>query len=304
LSEASPRGIVESPSPEFQLGGVTSLPTFEDVDMRRETMKVLLPMILLGTCMMNGLHETAAAAADPLADRFEKKVYKAASGLALPYRYLRPAKIEAGKKYPVVIFLHGAGERGTENETPLVHGVKKFATDEFLTKYPCFVIVPQCPTKSKWVEVDWTLDRHQMPDAPSVPMQATLDLLDELLKKEPIDPTRQYVSGLSMGGYGTWDLIQRFPERFAAAVPVCGGGDEKQAKKIAKVPVWAFHGAKDTAVKPERSRRMIAAMKEAGGAPKYTEYPDVGHNSWVPAYNDLKLYEWLFSQKTAVAVKE
>src|SRR5207244_7702516 len=118
-----------------------------------------------------------------------------------------------------------------------------------------------------------------------------------LQKEFSIDPKRLYITGLSMGGYGTWDLISRHPELFAAAAPICGGGDEDQAEKIAKLPIWIFHGAKDQAVPVERSRNMVTALKKAGGEPKYTEYPDVGHDSWVRAYKDPELFAWLFAQK-------
>src|SRR5262249_52824913 len=111
------------------------------------------------------------------------------------------------------------------------------------------------------------------------------------------DQKRIYVTGLSMGGYGTWDVIGRRPDLFAAAVPVCGGGDETQAATIARVPIWAFHGARDGVVKPARSWNMVAALKKAGGHPGYTEYPDVGHDSWVPTYRDPVLFQWLFAQK-------
>ena len=124
----------------------------------------------------------------------------------------------------------------------------------------------------------------------------TLLLIETLLKEQPIDPKRIYITGLSMGGYGTWDLMVRRPELFAAAAPVCGGADEATAEKIKHIPVWAFHGAKDTAVKPQRSRNMIEALKKAGASPKYTEYADVGHDSWNPAYKDPEFYKWLFAQ--------
>ncbi|MCA9047007.1 MAG: prolyl oligopeptidase family serine peptidase, partial [Planctomycetaceae bacterium] len=128
-----------------------------------------------------------------------------------------------------------------------------------------------------------------------------LELLDQLIKTHAIDEDRIYVMGLSMGGYGTWDLLARHPEKFAAGVPICGGGDEKQAAKIKEMPIWVFHGDADTAVKVERSRNMVAAIKEAGGKPKYTEYPGVGHNSWTPAINEPEILPWLFSQKRAAA---
>lgn len=220
-----------------------------------------------------------------------------ANGMSLPYRLLRPAKEEKGTTYPLVIFLHGAGERGTENETPIVHGVKEFATPGARKDFPCFLIAPQCPDGKRWVEVDWSLRSHEMPKDPSEPEALLLKLLHSLEQSHPIDKSRIYVTGLSMGGYGVWDLISRYPNRFAAAVPVCGGGDESQGIQAAKIPVWAFHGAKDGVVIPERSRNMIEALKKAGANPKYTEYADVGHDAWNRAYADPAMMRWLFSQK-------
>ncbi|MEX0728325.1 MAG: prolyl oligopeptidase family serine peptidase, partial [Planctomycetaceae bacterium] len=226
----------------------------------------------------------SAMSEEDLADRFEKLAFESSDKQMLPYRFLKPAAPVADQKYPLVVFLHGAGERGTDNIAPLVHGVKTFASDEFLEKYPCFVVVPQCPEEMKWVDVDWTLDAGTMPAEPTGPMRWTQELIDKLIAEFPIDNKRLYITGLSMGGFGTWDAIQRYPEKFAAAAPVCGGGDPNQVKQCANVPIWAFHGAKDEVVKVNRSREMIAAIKALGGKPRYTEYPEVGHDSWVPAY--------------------
>jgi predicted peptidase len=137
---------------------------------------------------------------------------------------------------------------------------------------------------------------HKMPEKPSSPAQLALDVIAEMQKEHPIDGDRLYVMGLSMGGYGTWDLIQRYPDLFAAAVPICGGGDESSADRI-KAPVWAFHGDQDQAVPVARSRNMIDALKKAGRQPKYTEYPGVGHDSWRNAFADKELLTWLFAQK-------
>jgi predicted peptidase len=230
-----------------------------------------------------------APAAEP-----EAKEYKA-DGKTLPYRLLRPEGTEVGKKYPLVVFLHGAGERGTDNEKQLVHGVGQFVENR--DKYPCFLIAPQCPDGKKWVEVDWSADSHTQPKEPGEVGRLTLGLIEKAIKDLPVDPKRVYLTGLSMGGYGAWDLAARRPDLFAAVAPVCGGADEATAGKVKDLPVWAFHGAKDTAVKPARSRNMIAALEKAGGKPKYTEYPDVGHNSWDPAYRDPELFQWLFAQK-------
>lgn len=227
----------------------------------------------------------------------DKRTYTDAKGKTLPYRLLKPEEVDAKQKYPLVIFLHGAGERGTDNDKQLVHGVPEFAKPEHRKKYPCFLIAPQCPANVKWVDCDWGALSHKQPGEPTEPLRQTLELIDAMQKEFPIDPKRIYITGLSMGGYGVWDALARKPELFAAAVPVCGGGDEETAPKIAKVPVWAFHGAKDGAVKPVRSRNMIEALKKAGGEPKYTEYPTVGHDSWVPAYRDGEMFKWLFDQK-------
>jgi predicted peptidase len=241
------------------------------------------------------LSACAGQAKDPLP--MEKHEFEDARGQKLPYRLLKPLVVEKGKRYPLVVFLHGAGERGTDNEKQLIHGVPQFATEENRKKYPCFLIAPQCPEGKRWVEVDWGADSHKLPKEPSEPARLTLELIHRSMKELPIDPDRVYVTGLSMGGYGTWDLVARRPDLFAAAAPVCGGADEATAATIKHVPVWVFHGAKDTAVKPARSRNMVAALEKAGGKPKYTEYPDVGHNSWDNAYRDPEFYKWLFAQR-------
>ena len=235
--------------------------------------------------------------ADELADRFEKRPFKNADGQTLLYRLLKPAQVEAGKKYPLVLFLHGAGERGNDNTKPLIHGVKTFATAEFLEKYPCYVVVPQCPENTKWADIDWTVEKVIFPEKESEPATLAMKCLDGIEKEFPIDTDREYVTGLSMGGFGTWDAIVRHPQRFAAAVPVCSGVNLSKAPVIAHLPIWAFHGAKDQVVKVERSREIITALKTAGGNPKYTEYPDVGHDSWNGAYKDREMYEWLFAQR-------
>lgn len=219
------------------------------------------------------------------------------TGPALPYRLLKPQNYDPNVKYPLVLFLHGAGERGTDNEKQLVHGVREFVKPENREKYPCFLVAPQCPDAAQWVSVPWDADAHDMPAEPSRPLRLALALVDALQREYSIDADRLLITGLSMGGYGTWDAISRHPDKFAAAVPVCGGGDLAQAQRIAQVPLWAFHGADDTVVKPQRSRGMIAAVKEAGGQPKYSELAGVGHDSWNPAYASDEMMAWLFAQK-------
>jgi predicted peptidase len=237
------------------------------------------------------------ARAQKPADLLEKKTIPDAKGKTLPYRLLKPDNYDPKQSYPLVVFLHGAGERGTDNDKQLVHGVGDFASAENRQKYPCFLIAPQCPNESKWCEVDWGALSHTMPKEPSEPARLTLELIAAMQKDFSIDAKRIYLTGLSMGGYGTWDLLARRPDLFAAGVPICGGGDEATAATIAKIPIWAFHGDKDTAVKVVRSRNMIEALKKADGVPKYTEYPGVGHNSWSKAYSDPEMMKWLFAQK-------
>jgi predicted peptidase len=175
--------------------------------------------------------------------------------------------------------------------------MNEFASDAVMEKYPAFVVAPQCGDGEQWVNVPWTDDQHTMPAKPSPYMKLTLEMVDNLIQALPVDTSRIYITGLSMGGFGTWDAVQRRPDFFAAAVPICGGGDTAEAKKIAHVPIWAFHGDEDGVVKPKRSRDMVAALKAAGGKPRYTEFITTGHDSWVQTYRNPEMYEWLFSQK-------
>lgn len=213
------------------------------------------------------------------------------------YRLLKPAKIEQGKQYPLVLFLHGAGERGTDNVKQLLYLPQWIVEPANREKYPCFLIAPQCRESKRWAEVDWSKDVADPMPPLGDQMKVVLKIVDEVLASQPVDRRRLYLTGLSMGGYGSWDLGMRQPERFAAVAPVCGGGDETQAAKLKDVPVWAWHGDQDKAVPVERSRRMIEAIRKAGGSPKYTELPGVGHNSWNQAYHgEGNLLEWMFAQ--------
>jgi predicted peptidase len=229
----------------------------------------------------------------------EKKTYAGSDGKALKYRLLKPEGYTPDTKttFPLVVFLHGAGERGDNNTAQLKHVVPEFLTPEHRKDYPCFLIAPQCPEGQKWADVDWSAATHKQPKEPSEPMKLLIELIPKLEKEYPIDTKRVYLAGLSMGGYGTWDLLARHPDWFAAGVPVCGGGDETTAPTVAKIPVWVFHGDKDPSVKVARSRNMVAALKKAGGEPKYTEYQGVAHDSWTPAFREPELWKWLFAQK-------
>ncbi len=228
-------------------------------------------------------------------DRFEPRVFGDGTS-ELPYRLLVPRDYDSRERYPLVLFLHGAGQRGNDNVRQLEHGVLGFATNVRMARHPAFVVAPQCPAGLQWVDTPWSAPSHTMPPEPSEPLRLVVELLGALREEFSIDPERVYVTGLSMGGFGTWDLLQRHPERFAAGVPICGGGDPAHAETLAHVPLWAFHGDRDTIVRVERTREMIDAIENAGGEPRYTELPGVGHGSWDAAYTDDALYTWLFSQ--------
>ena len=220
------------------------------------------------------------------------------AGEAIEFRsqVLPPPVVEQGRRYPLVLFLHGAGERGRDNEKQLEYLPTWMAEPSLRERYPCFLIAPQCRDGERWVDVSWA-DKKSLPQGPpSTDLRAAIALIDHVIAHEPIDPDRVYLTGLSMGGYGTWDLAARQPERFAAILPICGGGDETTAPRLARLPIWCFHGDADTVVPVERSRNMIAAVRAAGGCPRYSELPGVGHDSWTPAYRDPAVLQWLFGQ--------
>lgn len=227
---------------------------------------------------------------------FNAKRFLASNVLDLGYRFLAPEVLKEGETYPLVLFLHGAGERGDDNEKQLIHVVQELAKSPMREQHPCFVVAPQCPADNRWVEVDWSEDEHEMPVQTSRPLKATLELLEELQQEFPIDPKRIYICGLSMGGFGTWDAIQRHPKKFAAAIPICGGGDPAHADKIDQIPIWVFHGDEDGAVKVKRSRTMVDALRQQGSDVIYTEYPGVGHNCWAQTAENRLVWDWLFAQ--------
>jgi len=402
------------------------------------------------------LSTSSARAADATIKDFEAREQKDEYGNVLQYRLFKPAGYDPAKKYPVILFLHGAGERGGDN-TKQVRDALHFTKESVQKDHPAFVIAPQCPgerlafqvwgsgkvfdqtyndyeksastwksysiqlsklpagpktrlylinqperkppndaaggapasstfrnvrihesvkgekvnppapidfrkssldikqgkgkievsedgaaitltadmklkipfeytvTKDtvlefefmsasrgsahavsldtddqldfRWVQVEWGGKTHTMPKQPSIPMKLAMASLDQVRKEFSIDEKRIYITGLSMGGYGTWDAIARYPGLFAAAVPVCGGADELTAPQVKDLPIWCFHGGADTTVPTQRSRNMIEALKKAGGSPKYTEFPGVGHNSWDKAYSTAEMIQWLFEQK-------
>lgn len=215
----------------------------------------------------------------------------------LRYRILTP-DYDTMRTYPLVIFLHGSGERGNDNEAQLKWGVGNFATDQNMVLYPAIIIAPQCPEHQQWAnfKVYSSSAGMQLQSEPSPSMKLLIGLVHKLIKDMPVDTNRIYITGLSMGGFGTYDAIERYPNLFAAAMPVAGGGDPSKASLIAHIPIWDFHGAEDAAVDPRLSRIMMEALWKAGAHPGYTEYPGVGHFSWLHAYSDPVVLAWLFRQ--------
>jgi predicted peptidase len=249
-------------------------------------MKTLL--LLLSFLLMTPVLSRAAAMETGFLNATVRK-----GELSLPYVVYVPRNYSADRRWPVILFLHGAGERG-ENGLPQTQVGIGTAIRMNPERFPCVVVMPQCPAGKSW----GAGIPNFSPDAPDI-ADLALAALDETVRKYNGDPDRLYLTGLSMGGYGTWYIGSKHPGKFAALLPVCGGGrPAEMAPALKSIPIWAFHGDADTAVPVQRSREMVEAIKAAGGAAiKYTEYPGVAHNSWDRAYGDPDAITWLLSHK-------
>ena len=234
-------------------------------------------------------------------NEFEKKVYVTASNDSLNYRLLRPEIEQEGEKYPLILFLHGSGERGSDNEKQLFHGSQMWLNPVNRENYPAFVLVPQCPESGYWAYTDRpsSFEPDKMPaDVPLSPVFAVLkELLDTYLAMPQVDKKRVYVIGLSMGAMGTYDLAIRYPEIFAAAIPICGTVNPTRLSAAKDVKFRIFHGDADTVVPVSGSRQAYKALKAAGADIEYIEFPGVTHGSWNPAFTQPDFMSWLFSQK-------
>ena len=222
---------------------------------------------------------------------------------SLPYRLLLPKDYDASKKYPLILFLHGGGERGKDNKAQLTHGASLFLRDSIRENYKAIVVFPQCAAESYWSNVHILTDsiqktrhfRFQSGGEPTAAMKLVLGLLEELRDRYPLDKNRIYVGGLSMGGMGTFEIVRRKPRFFAAAFPICGGANAETAPKLRRPSWWIFHGLKDNIVDPNFSKIMAAALKSEGADVKLTLYPGANHNSWDNAFAEKDLLRWLFS---------
>lgn len=220
----------------------------------------------------------------------------------LLYRLMMPKDFDESKQYPIILFLHGAGERGNDNEKQLVHGSKLFTEEINRGAFPAIVIFPQCPKDSFWANA--SVDRTSKPFTlefplsiePTPQLQLVMDLMDELVSKPYVNTDKLYVGGLSMGGMGTFEIVHRRPKFFAAAFTICGAGNPEATKEYAETtPFWVFHGAKDNVVDPLRSMEMVESILKNGGKPNFTLYAEDNHNSWDSAFSEPELLPWLFS---------
>ena len=265
---------------------------------RVDLFKAKLALLALGTVL--SCLAPAFANGEPAAAAWtEARAYTNAAGKVLLYRWAEPAKVEPGKTYPLVILFHGAGERGADNVRQLVWGAEPLLRHMRERGIEGYFIAGQVPNGQQWVDTPWGNVAHRMPAKPSEPMALALELVDRTLAERPVDRTRVYATGISMGGYGTWDAVQRRPELFAAAMPICGGGDTHLAWKIRDVPIWTWHGDADTVVPTVRSREMVSALWAVDGKVRYTEVPGCGHGAWGPAYGSREALDWLFSRRKA-----
>jgi predicted peptidase len=236
-----------------------------------------MSLLLIGCAQMEKSKMNAVPPGSQHSQTFEKEITK-----TLSCNYLLFLPEDYGKKkqrWPLIMFLHGAGERGSDLNLVKVHGPPKIVENR--KDFPFIVVSPQCP------EDDWWTGK----------VEVLINLLDDIVDRCKVDTERVYLTGLSMGGFGTWSLASEYPERFAAIAPICGGGNRIMALRLEDMPVWVFHGAKDQVVPLEESEEMVEALRSRGGNVKLTIYPDAGHDSWTETYNNQKLYDWFLEQR-------
>ena len=254
--------------------------------------KTFFTAVCIFALTMSAVTKANAAAGTQQPQSFKKKI---TTTISLDYLLFLPQDYDArkSKRWPLILFLHGAGERGSDIEKVTMHGPPKIVKTR--PDFQFMVVSPQCPNGQTWNA------------------DALLALMDEVTRKHKVDPRRIYLTGLSMGGYGSWSLGLKNPERFAAIAPICGGGDpinilladKQRAQLLQSLPVWAFHGGKDPVVKLEASEKMIEALKKIGNDARLTVYPEAGHDSWTETYNNPQLYEWFLQhQRAAGTVKK
>lgn len=238
-------------------------------------------LLVMGSAQMekNKMASDSARSGDQKAQAFEKTITKTLSCkylLFLPEDYGKEQK-----RWPLMLFLHGAGERGDDLEKVKKHGPPKIVQTK--KDFPFIVVSPQCPEEQWW----------------TTKTEVLINLLDDITARYDVDTERIYLTGLSMGGYGSWALASEYPDRFAAVVPICGGGNRMMSLTLKDVPIWAFHGAKDSVVPLKESQELVDAINARGGNARLTVYPDANHDSWTQTYDNPKLYDWLLEHRRA-----
>lgn len=273
---------------------VPAATVFKSFAASSATSQLCLAALLLNLFLSGCLRVESAPVPDDAA--FERRVFTNATGQTLPYRLLVPQGYEVKKSYPVILYLHGAAARGHDNAEPLNWGPRLLQEKSLREGRDFFLVVPQCPRDSGWVEASW-VGLAGGKESPSLSL--AVELLEKGLPKEfNIDSKRRYLTGVSMGGHAVWLLMAKRPGFFAAAVPVCAGGSPRiVTEAAAKYPVWVFHSDDDHLVPVNQARALVKAWREKGGTALYTEYQGVRHSSWKPAYADPKMYDWLLSQR-------
>ena len=259
-------------------------------------MSLMLQAMVTGSILVCAFTKSEAAETKPidptLLSRFEARVFTNAPGKVLRYRLFKPAAYDPQTNYPLVLFLHGAAGLGDDNARQFNGGNEvpplALTADDAQARFPSFVLAPQCPRGTSW---------SGFGREPSEMVTSTMAALHSLQREFRIDASRIYIVGVSMGGHGMWDTVAKFPKTFAAAVPICAASELAQASKIAPLPVWSFHGVADPLINVSNAREMVAALRKAGGHPRYTEYPGVGHDSYRNAFKEPDLLPWLFSQR-------
>lgn len=216
--------------------------------------------------------------------------------LTYPYQLHRPERLAKDEQAPLVVFLHGAGERGKDNAAQLRHFPERFIKEKHLARHDAFLLAVQCPRNEAWVNIDKRWEGEPDFQNPSPAILAVAEAIRKIVREEQVDTSRIYLTGLSMGGFGSWDLAARHPEWFAAVVPICGGGVPATADRLVDLPIWAFHGSLDDVVPERQSRVMVEAIRREGGRPAYTVLPGVRHDSWHHAYGPEGAMSWMFSQ--------
>ncbi len=216
--------------------------------------------------------------------------------IAVKVRLLKPKRVEKSTTYPLIVSLHGAGERGNDNQQQLKFLPQQMAKSPCREKFPCFVLAPQCPHKMNWSSP--VIQDNSSADNEKLLLDQIHQLILDVCSKYPIDQQRIYITGYSMGGFGSWSMIARYPELFAAAVPICGGGKPETVSRFSQMPLWIAHGEADQTIPVSASRRMVKALQQVGSSPVYIELQGVTHDSWSPTYDEQSgMLEWLFKQR-------